>query len=243
MLGFSASGAFAEYLVSKERFLWSLDPLAERLGDSQKACELGALIEPIACSYNGMFVAAGGFRPGAHVAVFGCGPIGLGAIALARAAGAATVIAFDVSAERNQVAMEMGADEVWDPRAVPAAEAIRAISGGWGADMLVEAAGAALQTMPAIEQAFAAGGKMVYLGRTGLRAPVLLDVLVTQAASISGARGHSGGGCFPRILRLLERDRLRVAPMITRRYPFSQTLDALQQSCDRRDAKIMVHFD
>lgn len=242
MLGFSASGGFAEYLVSKERFLWSLDGLANRLGDAQRACEMGALIEPIACSYNGMFVAAGGFRPGAHVAVFGCGPIGLGAIALARAAGAATVVAFDVSAERNQVALEMGADEVHDPRQVDPVDAIRRISDGWGADMAVEAAGAALQTMPAIEQAFAAGGKMVYLGRTGQRAPVLLDVLVTQAASITGARGHSGGGCFPRILRLMERGRLRVEPMITRRYPFQQTLEALHQSCDRRDAKIMVYF-
>lgn len=242
MLGFSAPGAFAEFLISKERFLWSLDGLAERLGDAQRACELGALIEPIACSYNGMFVAAGGFRPGAHVAVFGCGPIGLGAVALARAAGAATVVAFDVSAERNAVALEMGADTVFDPREVSAAEAIREISGGWGADMVVEAAGAAIQTMPAIEATFAAGGKMVYLGRTGLKAPVLLDVLVTRAASITGARGHSGGGCFPRILRLLERERLHVSPMITRRYPFSQALEALQKSCDRTDAKIMVHF-
>lgn len=242
MLGFSAPGAFASYLPAKERFLWSIDALAERLGDAQAACEMGALIEPIACSYNGMFIAAGGFKPGAHIAVFGCGPIGLGAIALARAAGAASIVAFDVSPERCRVATEMGADATYDPRHVDAAEAIRQQSGGWGADMLVEAAGAALATMPAIERSFAPGGKMVYLGRTGLRAPVMLDVLVTQAASISGARGHSGGGCFPRILRLMERGRLNVAPMITRRYPFTQTLDALAKSCDREDAKIMISF-
>ncbi|MFZ5476548.1 MAG: scyllo-inosose 3-dehydrogenase [Myxococcota bacterium] len=243
MLGFSAPGAFADYVASKERFLWRLDGLADALGSADEALELGALIEPVACSYNGMFVSAGGFLPGAHVAVFGCGPIGLGAIALARAAGAGTIVAFETVPERRAVANAMGADEVWDPREVSAADAIRAISRGWGADMVVEAAGAALHTMPEIERAFAAGGKMVYLGRTGLRAPVLLDVLVTQAAHISGARGHSGGGCFPGILRLLERRRLALAPMITRRYPFRACVEAVAKSTDRTDAKILLRYE
>lgn len=242
MVGFSAPGAFAEYIATKERFLWKLNGLAERLGSADAALELGALIEPIACSYNGMFVSAGGFLPGAHVAVFGCGPIGLGAIALARAAGAASIIGFDPGAERRAVATLLGADEVWDPREVPAGEAIRSISRGWGADMIVEAAGAALQTMPEIERSFAPAGKMVYLGRTGLRAPVLLDVLVTQAARIAGARGHSGGGCFPNIIRLFEAGRLDVAPMITRRFPFRDTLGAIQKSTDRADGKILLRY-
>jgi len=243
MVGFSAPGAYAEYITAKERFLWSLDPLAERLGGADRALELGALIEPIACSYNGMFVSAGGFRPGANVVVFGCGPIGLGAIALARAAGAASVLAFETIPERRAVASALGADRVWDPREAPAGDLIREHTRGWGADMIVEAAGAALHTMPEIERAFAPGGKMVYLGRTGLRAPVLLDVLVTQAASIAGARGHAGGGCFPRILRLLEAGRLNVEPMITRRYPFAQTIAAVAASCDRTDGKILVRYE
>ena len=242
MVGFSAPGAFAEYVTAHERFLWKLDGVAERLGDSDRALELGALIEPIACSYNGMFVSAGGFRPGAHVAVFGCGPIGLGAIALARAAGAAGVVAFETMAERRDIALQIGADAAWDPRSVSAADVIREATRGWGADMMVEAAGAAVQTMPLIERAFAPGGRMVYLGRTGLRAPVMLDTLVTQAAGIVGARGHSGGGCFPNILRLLEHGRLDVAPMITRRYAFADTLKALQKSCDRTDGKILLRY-
>lgn len=242
MVGFSAPGAYAELTTSHERFLWSLDPLAERLGSAERALELGALIEPIACSYNGMFVSAGGFTPGGHVAVFGCGPIGLGAIALARAAGAATVLAFETIPERRAVALALGADGAWDPTVVAAADVIRERTRGWGADMLVEAAGAALHTMPQIERSFAPGGKMVYLGRTGLQAPVLLDVLVTQAARIAGARGHAGGGCFPRILRLLESGRLDVDAMITRRFSFEHTIDALAASCDRTDGKILVRY-
>jgi threonine dehydrogenase-like Zn-dependent dehydrogenase len=247
MLGFSAPGAFAELTTSKERFLWKLDGIAERTGSVDTgvdtALDLGALIEPIACSYNGMFVSAGGFLPGARVAVFGCGPIGLGAVALARAAGASTIVAFETVPERCALARQLGADVALDPREVSAADVLLDMSGGWGADMIVEAAGAALHTMPEIERAFAPGGKMVYLGRTGLRAPVLLDVLVTKAAHISGARGHSGGGCFPNIIRLLESGRLDVGAMLTSRYAFADALAAVEKSTDRRDGKVMVDFD
>ncbi|MCB9741147.1 MAG: alcohol dehydrogenase catalytic domain-containing protein [Alphaproteobacteria bacterium] len=247
MVGFSAPGAYAEYIAVEERFCWSLDGLAERLGDAQRAVELGALVEPISCSYNGIWVAGRGMRPGDHVAVFGCGPIGLGAIALCRAAGAATITAFDVSPERCVLARAVGADAAHDPRALGAAgsspaEVLRAASGGLGCDLLVEAAGAALHTMPEIERAFAPGGQMIYLGRTGERAPVMLDTLVTGAASITGSRGHVGQGCFPHVIRLLEHQRIAAEPMITARRPFSDFAAALERSCERVDGKIMLHY-
>ncbi len=248
MVGFSSPGAYAEYIAVEERFCWSLNGLAERLGSRTAALELGALVEPISCPFNGIFVAGGGMRPGDHVAVFGAGPIGLGAIALARAAGAATVIAFDISPERNTLAVACGADEAHDPRALSdggssPSEEIRRITRGAGANILVECAGAAVQTMPEIERSFAPGGKMIYLGRTGERAPVMLDVLVSGAASIIGARGHGGMGCFPHVIRLLEYGRIAAAPMITSRRPFADFMQALDQSCARTDGKIMVLYE
>ena len=247
MVGFSSPGAYAEYIAVDERFCWKLNGIAERLGSAQRALELGALVEPISCPYNGIFVAAGGMKPGDHVAVFGAGPIGLGAVALARAAGAATVIAFDISAERCALAVACGADEAYNPitlaqNGTSPSEEIRRITNGWGADILVECAGAALKTMPEIEKAFAPAGKMVYLGRTGEHAPVMLDILVSGAASITGARGHAGGGCFPHVIRLLEHDRICAEPMITSRKPFSEFLQALEQSCARTDGKIMIQY-
>jgi hypothetical protein len=71
----------------------------------------------------------------------------------------------------------------------------------------------------------------------------MLDVLVSGAASIVGARGHAGGGCFPQVIRLLESGRINVEPMITARKPFSDFMAALNQSCLRTDGKIMVHYD
>jgi hypothetical protein len=247
MVGFSSPGAYAERILARERFCWSVNSIAERLGSAEAALDVAALVEPIACPFNGMFVSAGGFLPGAHVVVYGCGPIGLGAILLARAAGAATVLAFDVSPERCALARKMGADQVWDLGSLQAdglrpSDRVLEVTRGWGADMQVEAAGAALQTMPDIERCFAPAGRMVYLGRTGQRAPVFLDALVTGASGIVGARGHAGGGCFPAILRLIESGRLDPAPMITARFPFPETLLALERSRTRADGKIMIEL-
>ncbi len=248
MVGFSSPGAYAEYVRVHERHCWSLNKLAERLGSAQAACEHGALVEPIGCSYNGMFVSAGGMIPGSHVAVFGCGPIGLGAIALARATGAATIVGFDVSAERLQAARRLGADQAWNVRDLPAmgtspSAIIRELSSGWGADMIIEAAGAAVHTMPEIEKSIAPAGKVVYLGRTGERAPVMLDVLVSGASRIVGARGHAGGGVYPQILRLMEHGVMEVGGMISQRMPLSQAAVGVDRSRSREDSKIMLVAD
>ena len=208
MVGFSSPGAYAEYVAVREKHCWKVDGLVERYGNRRQGLAIAALIEPIACPYNGMFVAAGGMAPGSHVAVYGCGPIGLGAILLARAAGAATVVGFDISPERCRLAEACGADAAYNPRELAEqgtspAERVLQHSRGWGADMQVEAAGAALATMPEIEKAFAPAGRMVYLGRTGQRAPVFLDALVSGASGIVGARGHAGGGCFPSVIIMI----------------------------------------
>jgi threonine dehydrogenase-like Zn-dependent dehydrogenase len=81
---------------------------------------------------------------------------------------------------------------------------------------------------------------MVYLGRTGQRAPVFLDTLVTGASGIIGARGHAGGGCFPNIIRMIERGVFDPSPMITARFPFGEVPEALDRSRLRTDGKIMV---
>lgn len=245
MVGFSSPGAYAEYIAVHEKHCWKLNGLAERLGSAQAACEQGALVEPVGCSFNGMYVAAGGMLPGSHVAVFGCGPIGLGAVALARATGAATIVAFDLSHARLDAARAMGADETWHigelrQQGGSPSEVMRRISGGWGSDMIVEAAGAAVHTMPEIEKALAPAAKVVYLGRTGERAPVMLDVLVSGASRIVGARGHAGGGVYPHIIRMMEHGVLDIGGMITHHMPLAEAAAAVERSKTREDAKIML---
>ena len=243
MMGFSHHGAFSERVVVHEKHCWSIDGLAVQTGNAQTACELASLVEPIGCAHNGMFVVGPGVNANSHLVVFGCGPIGLSAVALARASDVASITAFDKTAGRLSLAKTMGADHVYDVSALSAedaTEAIRQATNGWGADMIVEAAGAAHETMPISEGAIAPGGTVVYLGRTGERAPILLDVLVSKAARLVGARGHAGHGIFPGIIAMLESGELDVQPMITHKTPLSDYAAAFERSCAREDGKILL---
>ncbi|TMI79552.1 MAG: zinc-binding dehydrogenase, partial [Bacillati bacterium ANGP1] len=165
-IGFTIDGAMADQLVVGAKYCWPINALAEVYGSQEAACEAGALCEPTSVAYNGMFVRAEGFKPGGVVAVYGTGPIGFAAIALARAAGASRVIAFEVSPVRQALARQVGADEVHNPLELAAAgssphEAVRQASAGAGADMAVEAAGAPGRTIPEMEASLAIGGKVV----------------------------------------------------------------------------------
>lgn len=247
MVGFSAPGAFAEYIATREKYCWKLDGLREHFS-ADELYEVAALVEPIGCAYNGMFVAAGGLRPGAYVAIYGAGPIGLGALLMARAAGASKIFMFETSPERCALAREMGADYVGNPVELRTAgtspsEVVRELTQGHGADMQVEAAGAATLTVPEMEKSFAPNGKMVYLGRAGNATRMHLDTLVSQANMIVGARGHAGYGIYPYILRMLATGRVPARKMITSHFAFSEVLDAMKQSSARTDGKIMVTFE
>lgn len=245
LLGIGCPGAFSEYIVVHERCSWSLNRLVDVLGDEQRACEIGALVEPVACSYNGIFVTAGGMRPGENVVVYGAGPVGLGAIALTRLGGAATVIAFEPSPKRRELAKTMGADYAFDPgdRNRPIHQVVKEMTSGRGADLHVECAGALSELMQEIEPSFAPGGRLVYLGRTGENISVALDHFVSGANKIIGSRGHAGGECFTRIIRLLEKKRLDIEPMITTRMPMFSAIQAIHKAGLLEDGKVMTHRD
>lgn len=244
-IGFTIDGAQAEYITVGAKYCWKINTLADVYGNVEKAFEAGALCEPTSVSYNAMFTRAGGFRPGGYVVVFGTGPIGFAAIALARAAGAGRIIAFEVSPLRRNLALQVGADDALDPTALAGRgsaprDAIMELTRGEGADMLVEAAGAPTRTVPEMESTLAIGGKIVIIGRAAERAPIYLEHFQTHAAQIYGAQGHSGYGNFPYVIRLMAARRIDLTPIITSRFRLDQGVEALQKATRREDGKIMV---
>src|SRR5438876_4941533 len=145
-LGFTYDGAHAELVVVKAKYCWPIHGLVERFGE-ERGYAAGALVEPTSVSYIGMFVQSRGFMPGANVGVVGAGPIGLAAVGLARAAGAAAIVCFEPSDVRRALALELGADAARDPRELAVegrtmADAAMAATGGRGIDLWVEASGA-----------------------------------------------------------------------------------------------------
>ena len=239
-LGFTIPGAFANYIAVDEKFCWPITAIAERFGDEAKAYEVGAMSEPASVAYNGMFERAGGFKPGHYVSVFGAGPIGLAAIGLARAAGAGLIAAFEISEVRRQLAAEMGADFVYDPREVDAGQVLLDLSKGQGFDFHVEAAGVPHLVIPEMEKALAINSKVVQIGRAALKVPMYLEAFQVRRAQIYGAQGHSGHEVFQNVIRLVGAGHLDMSPIVTAHYELDATVEAIVKSIDRTDGKIMV---
>ena len=83
----------------------------------------------------------GGVKRGDSVAVIGCGGVGAAAIAGATLAGATRIIAIDVDARKLETATSFGATDTLNARDVDVVEAIRELTGGFGADVVIDAVG------------------------------------------------------------------------------------------------------
>ena len=240
-LGFTIDGAFAEYIAVGAKYCWKLNDLMDVCdGDEDKLYEMGATVEPASVAYNCVFERAGGFRPGSTVVIYGQGPIGLTAAAECKAAGAAKVIAFEISAPRREVSKRMRADHVYNPLEVDPVEVVLDLTHGRGADLQVEAAGAPDKTIPLIEQCVAINGKIAQVGRAATRVPMYLETLQVRRGQVFGSQGHSGHGIFPSVINMMAAGLIDTSQMITARYTLDNVVDAIAQSTTRTDAKIIV---
>lgn len=149
-------GSFAEYCVVHERQVVKVDKNAP----SEVVCLLGCGVT----TGIGAAVNTAQVKPGDSVVVYGVGGVGLSAVMGARLAGAGNIIAVARSQNKLDMAMELGADHVINPKEVEnVPQKVKELTNGNGADAAIEAAGSA----PVMEQAFASihnGGICVVAG-------------------------------------------------------------------------------
>ncbi|MFD5767899.1 S-(hydroxymethyl)mycothiol dehydrogenase [Streptomyces sp. NPDC127049] len=126
-------GAFAEKTLVASGQCTKVDPAV--------APEIAGLLGCGVMAGIGAAINTGNVSRGDTVAVIGCGGVGDAAIAGARLAGAAKIIAVDIDERKLAKAKEMGATDTVDSRATDPVEAIRELTGGFGADVVIEAVG------------------------------------------------------------------------------------------------------
>jgi threonine dehydrogenase-like Zn-dependent dehydrogenase len=239
-LGFTKDGGTAQYVVVHERQCHSLNAVRDRVG-ADHAFDIGAVVEPTSIAFNGMFLRAGGFRPGDHVAVFGCGPVGLACVALARACGAGRVVAVDTQSPRRELAESMGADVTIDPSdGLDVGPRLLDITDGAGIAMAIEATGAMGKTVRAIEESLAFGAKVVLIGMETDRVAVDTVALQMKGAQIYAALGHLGGG-FAAVIELHRAGRMDMSAIVTARFGLDEGITAIDRLGERRDAKILLY--
>ncbi|MCA9836810.1 MAG: alcohol dehydrogenase catalytic domain-containing protein [Trueperaceae bacterium] len=240
-LGFTTPGAMAQYIAVKAKYCWKITELAERLGDDKEALQLAAMVEPTGVSYHAMFNRIATWKPGNYCVVFGGGPIGLAAIALAKAAGASQIIAFDVSATRLEQAKKMGATSSYDPTKIADLnELLLDLTYGRGVDFVVEAAGAPAQTLAPLKMGLGVGATITHIGRSERPTPLSLEHYQVRGVQLAGSLGHAGHGTFPNVIRLMASGSLNMKPMISATYPLAHAKDAFKRLEARADAKILL---
>lgn len=245
-LGFTIDGAMAEYVRVPARQAWSLEGLREHYG-KEDLFLIGSLTEPFSVSYNAIFVRGGGLRPGENAVVFGGGPIGLAGLVLLRRAGAARLILVEPAPARAELGLRLSADHVVDPLKEDATDAILELTGGEGAKIYYEAAGAPAETFPVIQRCIwegrALNSVLVQVGRADVEAPLVGEVFQVRRASFVGSQGHSGHGIFPSVLKVLAASP-QALQIITARISIEEASGYLQAlRADKRHAKVtLVRF-
>lgn len=185
-------------------------------------------------------------RPADTVVVQGTGAVGLSAVALARLGGAATIVAIGAPGDRLQLARRMGADHALDITTTDPAhrlEIVRGLTHGEGADVVIEAAGAA----PAVDEGLDLardGGRYVIAGHYTDAGPVTINAhrqINRKHLEIRGCWG-SEPGHFLRAIAVLERyaRELPWREIGGRTYPLSALNEALADAESMRVPKALV---
>jgi S-(hydroxymethyl)glutathione dehydrogenase/alcohol dehydrogenase len=180
---FMGTSTFAEYTVMPEIALAKVSPEAPLDGACIFACGLSTGLG--AAMYTAQV------EPGSTVAVFGCGLVGLGAVAGARLQGAERIVAIDLSADRLEMARHHGATDTM-VAGDGVVDQIREMTGGYGADYTFEATGLVRVMQQAVESAREAWGLATMIGVAGKGET--LDIVPRLLITGRRVTGSSFGG-------------------------------------------------
>jgi threonine 3-dehydrogenase len=229
MYGLTAPGGFAEYLTVRSNcFL----PVSASMPPDRAT----AVLDLFGTTRHALLRAGAGMP--VSLAVVGCGPIGLGAIAVALASGVERVYASDVSAYRLELAARLGAITI-DATASDTVEQLLEMEAD-GCEVVIEAAGLSQTQRQAIEMA-AAGGRVIIVAhsRGTLELKTSMD-LIRREISLAGSE-YFPLSEFAETHAMVADGRLDPDPILTHRFP----LDHLQDACDEFFAgatgKVVVH--
>lgn len=226
--GFTTDGGFAEYAINHINTL-------TRVPDSMSDEEATLVVTAGTAMYG--LTELGGLVAGESVVVTGPGPIGLMAVAVAKALGASPVILSGTRDARLAIGTALGADRVVNVKNENLVEVVKSMTDG-GADYVIECAG----TESAINEAAAMtnrGGRICLAAFP--HAPVMADIasLVRNNITVFGIRGE-GRSATHRAMALMAARRFDATLIHTHTFPLADLATALHYAGNRIDDAIKV---
>ena len=215
IIGVDLDGAFAEYIAMPATNVLPLNGIPTTVG---------AVMDPMGNAFHAVLTAD---VSGSTVFIVGCGPIGCFAVGVARAAGAARVIASDVTPKRLELARTMGAHVLINAARDDVVRTVLEETGGEGADVVCEMSG----IPSALHQAFAAvrmGGRVQLLGIPKGAVPVdFATEIIFKGITVYGVIGRKMYDTWHQMRRYLTAGLLDPRPVITHQFPLAQVDEAL----------------
>jgi len=215
-------GTFAEAMVVDEA---SLVAVQTDLADEQLALLGCGVTTGLGAALN-----TAGVTPGSSVAVIGCGGVGQSVIQGARLSGASVIVAVDLSPERRDASLKVGATHAVDPRDGDPVAQVQALTEGRGVDYSFEVVGLPDLMVQAWDMARAAGTVTL----VGMPAKDATLTLPAVSAVFSGKRlvGSKVGDAqvlrdFPQFIRLAETGQLDLGSLVSRRITLAEVNDAI----------------
>ncbi len=239
-LGSRNDGAFAEYVVAPRR---NIVRVPERT-----PMEVAAMTEPAAVALHALR-RADGVATGETVTIFGAGPIGLMAAQWAEISGAGKVILFDVAADKCVLARQLGFRYYFNAAETAPREVIDDLTGGLGADIVVEAAGVPAALTGCLEVA-GIRSRLVLLGNPTadvLLPASLLSTAMRREISIRGSWNstYSAMGNLDDwrvVIQSMAASALNFSPLISHRITLAHAADTLSAMHDKTDtfSKVII---
>lgn len=230
IIGVDRDGCFAEYVALPAENMWKNDPALP--------FDVASVQEPFG---NAVHTVLAGDVAGKTVAVIGCGPIGIMAVGVAKAAGASQVIAFDLNDYRLELAKEMGATTIVNSKKEDPLEVASRLTDGNGIDVICEMSGHPI----AMDQGFkmVTNGGRVSILSLPVR-PVEIDVtndIVFKGITVQGITGRKMYETWQQVSGLLSSGQVDVKPMITHHFPLEEFEKGFDLMKAGKCGKVVLH--
>jgi len=195
-------GAFAEFVAVPERIVYAIP--------DELSFEHASLVEPVSVAIHAASRAA--VRLDDSAVVIGAGTIGLLAMQALKRTGCGRIIAVDLDEDRLRLAKQLGATDTVNSAHNATADAVAALTGGNGADIVLEAVGIE-ETVGASLACARKGGTVVLVGNVTPGVAFPLQAAVTRELNVLGSCASSGE--YPAAIALLAREEIVVEPIIS----------------------------
>jgi len=230
-IGFTRDGGFAEYISVPAQCIYKLPP--------NLSYEMGAIVEPLCVALHGTEVARP--EPGDAIAILGAGPIGLLEVQTSKIAGAGPIMVTGLGRDEGRLALakELGAVETVNVQKEDPIAIAKNLTAGLGIDVVYELSGSPAAFKQGLRM-LRRGGRLILIGLSmGVGEIAPISDVVRAEIILQGSFNYVPR-TWERAMKLLERGRVELKPLITHQLPLEKATEGFELARSGQATKVLL---